>query len=95
MVLANKQPTPKYTYAVWDENGMLCILAKFEAHLTITYDTKSGPQKLTEKIPADAKAKGRCDYLLDEKPVLDVSWLGNFRLRIIFEKVCCFFDLNF
>lgn len=38
------------------------------------------------KIPTDATAKGRCDYLLDEKPVLDVSWLGGFTFRIIFEK---------
>lgn len=44
LMLANKQPTPKYTYAVWDEGGMVCILAKFEAHLTITYDTRNGPQ---------------------------------------------------
>lgn len=44
MMLANKQPTPKFTYAVWDDSGMVCILAKFEAHLTITYDTRNGPQ---------------------------------------------------
>ncbi|KAJ6215289.1 hypothetical protein RDWZM_010651 [Blomia tropicalis] len=87
LVLANKQPIPKHTYAVWDESGMVCILAKFEAHLTITYDTRNGPQQLTERIPIDGtKAKGRCDYLLDEKPVLDVSWIGGFTLRIIFEK---------
>lgn len=42
---------------------------------------------MIEKIPIDAKSKGRCDYLLDEKPVLDVSWIGGFTLRIIFEKV--------
>lgn len=87
LTLANKQPAPKFTYAVWDDNGLVCILAKFEATFTITYDTPHGEQKLMEKVPLEAKAKGRCDYLLDEKPVLDVQWVGGFTFRIIFEKV--------
>lgn len=87
LVLANKQAAPKFSYVVWDEQGMVCILAKFEATLTITFYTPSGAHQLIEKIPIDAKAKGRCDYLLDEKPVLDVSWIGGFTFRIIFEKV--------
>lgn len=42
LVLANKQAAPKYSYVVWDEQGMVCILAKFEATLTITFYTHSG-----------------------------------------------------
>lgn len=44
LMLANKQPAPKFTWAVWDENGMVCILAKFEATISITFETPSGPQ---------------------------------------------------
>ncbi|KAH9426631.1 Lysosome-associated membrane glycoprotein 5 [Dermatophagoides pteronyssinus] len=87
LVLANKQAAPKFSYVVWDEQGMVCILAKFEATLTITFYTPSGAHQLIEKIPIDAKSKGRCDYLLDEKPVLDVTWIGGFTFRIIFEKI--------
>lgn len=42
LVLANKQAAPKFSYVVWDEQGMVCILAKFEATLTITFYTPSG-----------------------------------------------------
>lgn len=42
LTLANKQAAPKFSYAVWDEQGMVCILAKFEATLTITFYTPSG-----------------------------------------------------
>ncbi|KAF7495808.1 Lysosome-associated membrane glycoprotein 5 [Sarcoptes scabiei] len=87
LILANKQAAPKFSYVVWDEQGMVCILAKFEATLTITFYTASGAHQLIEKLPFDAKAKGRCDYLLDEKPVLDISWIGGFTFRIIFEKI--------
>lgn len=87
IVLPTKQPAPAFTFTVWDESGLICILAKFEAFLTITYDVQGGTQQLINKIPADATSKGRCDYLLDEKPVLDISWIGGFTFRIIFEKV--------
>lgn len=42
LILANKQAAPKFSYVVWDEQGMVCILAKFEATLTITFYTASG-----------------------------------------------------
>ncbi|XP_054169082.1 lysosome-associated membrane glycoprotein 5-like [Oppia nitens] len=85
--LPTKQPAPAFTFAVWDENGFICILAKFEASFTVTYDIKGNTQPLNDRIPVDAISKGRCDYLLDEKPVLDVTWIGGFTFRMIFEKV--------
>ncbi|CAG2119093.1 unnamed protein product, partial [Medioppia subpectinata] len=84
--LPTKQPAPAFTFTTWDENGLICILAKIEASFTITYDIEGGTQVLIDRIPIDATSKGRCDYLLDEKPVLDVSWIGGFTFRMIFEK---------
>jgi hypothetical protein len=85
--LPTKQPAPAFTFTIWDDSGLICIMAKFEATFIITYDVQGGTQQLNDRIPADATSKGRCDYLLDEKPVLDVSWIGGFTFRIIFEKV--------
>lgn len=85
--------------AVWDEYNHLCVLAKFQATFTIKYETSSGTAQLIDKMPANARSKGRCDQF-DEEPVLDVMWkdsqlsgpqklknsTGGFTFRIIFEK---------
>lgn len=85
-------------HAAWDEYNNLCVLAKFQATFTIKYDTSSGTAQLIDKMPANARSKGRCDQF-DEEPVLDVLWkdtqligsqrpnsTGGFTFRIIFKK---------
>lgn len=87
-------------HAVWDEYNHLCALAKFQATFTIKYDTVSGTSQLIDKMPIDARSKGRCDQF-DEEPILDVMWkdsqlsggslrtqngTGGFNFRIIFQK---------
>lgn len=48
--------------------------------------TDSGLQQLTDRIPvSEATVKGRCD-LLDERPILDITWRGGFTFRLVFEK---------
>lgn len=85
-------------HAAWDEYNHLCVLAKFQATFTIKYETSSGTAQLIDKMPANARSKGRCDQF-DEEPVLDVFWkdsqltgvqkpnsTGGFTFRIIFQK---------
>lgn len=86
-------------HAAWDEYNHLCVLAKFQATFTIKYETSSGTARLMDKMPANARSKGRCDQF-DEEPVLDVMWkdsqltgsqsqrnsTGGFTFRIIFQK---------
>lgn len=62
-------------YAAWDEYNNLCILAKFQAVLTIKYETSSGIAQLIDKMPVNAIGKGSCDQF-SEEPVLDVMWRG-------------------
>jgi hypothetical protein len=88
-------------HAAWDEYNHLCALAKFQATFTIKYDTSSGStSQLIDKMPLNARSKGRCDQF-DDEPVLDIMWkdihqssfsnsqqnstLG-FTFRIIFQK---------
>uniref|UniRef100_A0A6G1SCZ8 Lysosome-associated membrane glycoprotein 5 n=1 Tax=Aceria tosichella TaxID=561515 RepID=A0A6G1SCZ8_9ACAR len=89
-------------HAAWDESNHLCALAKFQATFTIKYDTSSGStSQLIDKMPLNARSKGRCDQF-DDEPVLDIMWkdihqssfsnsqqnnstLG-FTFRIIFQK---------
>lgn len=85
-------------YAAWDEYNNLCILAKFQATFTIKYETYSGTAQIIDKMPANARSKGRCDQFNDE-PILDVMWndtklpisqksnsTTGFTFRIIFYK---------
>lgn len=87
-------------HAAWDEYNHLCVLAKFQATFTIKYETRSGTAQLIDKMPQNARSRGRCDQF-DEEPVLDVMWkdsqlsgsstqkansTGGFTFRIIFQK---------
>lgn len=87
-------------HAVWDEYNHLCALAKFQATFTIKYETGSGTSQLIDKMPANARSKGRCDQF-DDEPVLDIMWkdsqlagaqaqkpnsTGGFTFRMIFQK---------
>lgn len=87
-------------HAAWDEYNHLCVLAKFQATFTIKYETNSGTAQLIDKMPANARSKGRCDQF-DDEPVMDVMWedrqssggsqqkansTGGFTFRIIFQK---------
>lgn len=60
-------------HAAWDEYNHLCALAKFQATFTIKYETSSGTGQLIDRMPANARSKGRCDQF-DEEPVLDIMW---------------------
>lgn len=88
-------------HAVWDEYNHLCALAKFQATFTIKYDTISGTSQLIDKMPANARSRGRCDQFDENEPKLDVMWndsqltggslrnqngTGGFNFRIIFQK---------
>lgn len=90
---ANVYPAPKrenkppFHYAVWDESGSICILAKFDASFTVTYNTRYGKQQMIDRLDPDATVDGRCESFLDEKPVLDLKWRGGFTFRVIFKKV--------
>lgn len=89
-------------YAAWDESNHLCALAKFQATFTIKYETSSGSSsQIIDKMPANARGKGRCDQF-DDEPVLDITWKDSypvqsqskaansnttgFTFRIIFQK---------
>lgn len=87
-------------HAAWDEYNHLCVLAKFQATFTIKYETRSGTAQLIDKMPQNARSRGRCDQF-DEEPVLDIMWkdsqlaganpqkansTGGFTFRIIFQK---------
>lgn len=85
--IIRKEQPPPFHFAVWDENGKICILAKFDASFTITYDTKYGKQQMIDRLVPDATISGRCESFLDEDPVMDVKWRGGFTFRLIFRKV--------
>ena len=82
-----KEQAPPFHFAVWDETGKICILAKLDASFTITYNTKYGKQQMIDRVDADATVDGRCESFLDEKPVMDIKWRGGFTFRMIFDKV--------
>lgn len=61
-------------HAAWDDMNHLCALAKFQATFTIKYETISGTtSQLIDKMPANARSRGRCDQF-DDEPVLDIMW---------------------
>lgn len=61
-------------HAAWDEMNHLCALAKFQATFTIKYETVTGTtSQLIDKMPANARSRGRCDQF-DDEPVLDIMW---------------------
>lgn len=61
-------------HAAWDESNHLCALAKFQATFSIKYETGMGStSQLIDKMPPDARSKGRCDQF-DDEPVLDIMW---------------------
>lgn len=90
-------------HAAWDESNHLCALAKFQATFTIKYETGTGStSQLIDKMPPNARSKGRCDQF-DDEPVLDIMWKDiqsssqqssksqhnsslGFTFRIIFQK---------
>lgn len=82
-----KEQAPPFHFAVWDESGNICILAKLEASFTITYESKYGKQQMIDRLDSDAKVDGRCESFLDEKPVMDFKWRGGFTFRLIFKQV--------
>ncbi|GFS63136.1 lysosome-associated membrane glycoprotein 5 [Trichonephila inaurata madagascariensis] len=76
---------PDFTFAVWDSNGKICILAKFSASFKITYPSLGGEEHISVNVPEDAKVKGRCGTF-DREPLLELSWTG-FRLFMAFTVV--------
>lgn len=47
-------------------------------------------KQLIAKLPHDANVKGRCVSILDDKPIMDITWRGGFTLRMVFAKVIKF-----
>ncbi|KAG8187744.1 hypothetical protein JTE90_015614 [Oedothorax gibbosus] len=80
-----KEVAPDFTFAVWNENQKICILAKFSASFKITYPSLGGEQHISVNVPEDAKVKGRCGTF-DREPLLELSWPG-FRLFMSFTVV--------
>ncbi|XP_015782246.1 lysosome-associated membrane glycoprotein 5 [Tetranychus urticae] len=80
------ETAPSFTFFGRDEHGKICILAKFEAIFTITYEATSGSQQLIAKIPRDTETRAHCVSLLDTNPYLDISWRGGFTFRMVFSK---------
>ncbi|XP_042909596.1 lysosome-associated membrane glycoprotein 5 isoform X1 [Parasteatoda tepidariorum] len=80
-----KDVAPDFTFAVWDGNGKICILAKFAASFKITYPSIAGEQHISVNMPEDAKVKGRCGTF-DREPILELAWPG-FRLVMSFTVV--------
>ncbi|GFT74734.1 lysosome-associated membrane glycoprotein 5 [Nephila pilipes] len=76
---------PDFTFAVWDTNGKICILAKFSASFKITYPSLGGEQHISVNVPEDAKVKGRCGTF-EKEPLLELFWTG-FRLFMAFTVV--------
>lgn len=61
-------------HAAWDDMDHLCAMAKFQATFTIKYETITGTtSQLIDKMPANARSRGRCDQF-DDEPVLDIMW---------------------
>jgi len=84
---SSEETPPSFHFAVLDEEtGKICILAKFDASFIITYDTKYGKQQMIDRLTAQPEVDGRCPSLLDEQPVMDISWRGGFTFRLIFTK---------
>ena len=82
-----KEKVPPFHFAVLDDDtGKICIMAKFEASFTITYDTRYGKQQMIDRLVSDPVVDGRCESFLDEKPVMDIKWRGGFIFRLIFTK---------
>ena len=91
-IYSYREVAPKFHFAVYDEQSKICILAKFDASFTITYDTKYGPQQMIDRLISNPNVTGVCESYLDEKPWMDIRWRGGFVFRLIFKKVsCCYF----
>ncbi|UYV74782.1 LAMP5 [Cordylochernes scorpioides] len=43
--VVTKEQAPPFTFAVWEPNGKICLLAKIAATFTISYPSNSGTQK--------------------------------------------------
>ncbi|CAL1281732.1 unnamed protein product [Larinioides sclopetarius] len=78
----SRDVAPDFTYAVWDGDGKICILAKFSTSFKITYPSIGGEEHISVNVPEDAKVKGRCGNF-DREPLLELSWSG-FRLFMVF-----------
>jgi hypothetical protein len=82
-----KEKPPPFHFAVLDDDtGKICIMAKFDASFTITYETRYGPQQMIDRLVSDPVVDGRCESFLDEMPVMDIKWRGGFIFRLIFTK---------
>lgn len=82
-------------HAVWDEFNQTCLLAKFQASFTISYETNSGTtERILDKMPLDSQFSGRCDKFDEGKTTLDVIWkrtglsknIDGFTFRMTFQK---------
>lgn len=73
---------PDFTFAIWDTNGKICLLAKFSASFQITYESTGGDQTVSVNLPEEAQVNGRCASY-EKEPQLELQWPG-FRLIMEF-----------
>ncbi|XP_064484141.1 lysosome-associated membrane glycoprotein 1-like [Ornithodoros turicata] len=85
VVVPAKAPIPEFSFGVWNPvDGTVCILAKFQAFFTISYNSRGGHQTVTIKMPETAKSKGVCATETTE-PILELTW-PIFRFTMLFAR---------
>lgn len=83
--IISNEPAPTSTFAVWDEEGKICILAKFLATFIIFYPSSKGEKNVSVGLPENARSNGKCGSQTED-PVLQLFWLG-FRLKMTFTRI--------
>ena len=82
-----KEKPPPFHFAVLDDDtGKICIMAKFDASFTISYETRYGQQQMIDRLVSDPIVDGTCESFLDPTPTMDIKWRGGFIFRLIFTK---------
>ncbi|KFM61963.1 Lysosome-associated membrane glycoprotein 5, partial [Stegodyphus mimosarum] len=75
---------PKDTYAVLNNKNRICLLAKFDARISITYVTELGEEQVEVTVPKDGHVRGKCESS-SKSPAVYVSW-RTFVFGLVFDK---------
>ncbi|XP_035217181.1 lysosome-associated membrane glycoprotein 5-like isoform X2 [Stegodyphus dumicola] len=75
---------PKDTYAVLNNKNRICLLAKFDARISITYVTELGEEQVEVTVPKDGYVRGKCESS-SKSPAVYVSW-RTFVFGLVFDK---------
>ncbi|XP_022657343.1 lysosome-associated membrane glycoprotein 5-like [Varroa destructor] len=72
---APRVKAPEHSLAVWDSDGTICILARFQAFFTIPYATAVGMQYASMKMPPNRELGTRGVCSTDSRdPQFEVQW---------------------